>query len=216
MIIKSGRRVAKVKEVLVNEFQNSFDPTLDQEYLLNICSSIPVDQGLADGILGTKERGEDLYNTFLLNRILSTKEKIQNPIKCEEKALFENSSKKVTVKKNGKEKIIEANREIIGTLLALSAKHDKLIIFETALQYSLCRVPLSLAHPDGTRRKTTKSALRKVVKSYKTSTEEDKTPPKQNAAFLVDLMALIQTVLPVPVTYAELIKTLVSHLPKGY
>ena len=59
----------------------------------------------------------------------------------------------MTVKKNGKEKIIEVNREIIGTLLALSGKHDKLINFETALQYCLCPVPLSLAHPDSTRRK---------------------------------------------------------------
>ena len=121
----------------------------------------------------------------------------------------------MTVKKNGKEKIIEANQEIIGTLLALSAKQYKLINFETALQYSLCPVTLSLAHPDGTRHKTTKTALMKVVKSYKTSTEEDKSPPKQNAAFLVGLMALIGTVSPVPVTYAALVKTLVSHLPKG-
>ena len=122
----------------------------------------------------------------------------------------------MTVKKNGKEKIIEANQEIIGTLLALSAKHDKLIDFEIALRYSLCPVPLSLTNPDGTRRKMTKSALMNVVKSYKTSTEEDKSPPKQNAAFLVGLMALIGTVSPVPVTYAALVKTLVSHLPKGY
>ena len=56
----------------------------------------------------------------------------------------------------------------------------------------------------------------KLVKSYKTSTEKDKSPPKQNAAFLVDLIALIWTVSPVPVTYAGLVKTLVSHLPKGY
>ena len=122
----------------------------------------------------------------------------------------------MTVKKNGKEKIIEANQEIIGRLLALSAKHDKLIDFEIALRYSLCPVPLSLTHPDGTRRKMTKSSLMNVVKSYKTSTEEDKSPPKQNAAFLVGLMALIGTVSPVPVTYAALVKTLVSHLPKGY
>ena len=215
-IIKSERRVAKVKEVLANEFLNPFDPTLDQKYLFNIGSGIPVDQGSADGILATKEWGEDLYNTFLQNRILSTKEKIHNPIKRQEKALFENSSKKVTVKKNGKEKIIEANREIIGTLLALSAKHDKLINFGTTLQYFLCPVPLSLAHPDDTRRKTAKSALTKVVKSYKTKTKEDKSPPKQNAAFLVDFVALIRTVSSVSVTYAELAKTLVSHLPKGY
>ena len=46
---------------------------------------------------------------FLQNRILSTKEKIHNLIKSQEKALFQNSYKKVTVRKNGKEKIIEAN-----------------------------------------------------------------------------------------------------------
>ena len=108
-IIKSERRVAKIKEVLANEFLNPFDPTLDQKYLFNIGSGIPVDQGSADGILATKEWGEDLYNTFLQNRILSTKEKIHDPIKRQEKALSENSGKKVTVKKNGKEKLIEAN-----------------------------------------------------------------------------------------------------------
>ena len=100
--------------------------------------------------------------------------------------------------------------------MALSAKYDKLIDFETASQYFLCPIPLSLAHPDSTRHKMTKSALIKVVKSYKTSTEEYKSPPKQNAAFLVELMALIPTISPVPVTYAKLGKTLVSQLPKGY
>ena len=64
----------------------------------------------------------------------------------------------MTVKKNGKEKIIEVNREIIGTLLALSGKHDKLINFETTSQYCLGPGPLSLAQPDGTRRETMKSS----------------------------------------------------------
>lgn len=101
--------------------------------------------------------------------------------------------------------------------MALSAKQDKPIIFETALQYFLCLVPLSLAHPDGTTRKMNAwmSALMKVIKSFKTSTEEGKSPPKWKAAFSVDLMALIWTVSPVPVTYAQLVK-IVSHLPKVY
>ena len=98
-IIKSERTVAKVKEVLVSDFLNPFDPTLDQEYLFDIGSGIPVDQGLAEGILATKEREEDF--TLLQNRILSTKEKIYDPIKRQKNPLFENSGKKVTVKKNG-------------------------------------------------------------------------------------------------------------------
>ena len=133
-IIKSERRVAKVKEVLAKDFLSPSDPTLDQEYLFNIGFGIPVHQGLADGILVTKERGENLYKTFPQNRILSTKDKMHDPTKRQEKVPFENSGKKVTLKKNGKEKIIVANRKIIGTMLALSAKHYRLINFKTALQ----------------------------------------------------------------------------------
>ena len=98
-IIKLEHRVAKVNEVVANDFLDPFDPT----------SGIPVDQGLADRILATKEWEADLYNTFFKNRILSTKEKIHDPIKHQEKALFENSGKTVAIKKNGKEKIIEGN-----------------------------------------------------------------------------------------------------------
>ena len=102
-------------------------------------------------------------------------------------------------------------------MLALSAKHEKLINFEIAPQYPLCPVPISLANPDGSRRKTTKRALMKVVRSYENSTDEEETaPPKQNSAFLVNLMALIRTISPIPVTYAELVKILDDRLPKGY
>ena len=97
---------------------------------------------------------------------------------AKEKALFQNTGKKVSIQQNGEEVIVEVNREIIGTLLALSAKHEKLIDFKTALKYPLCPIPLSLAHPDGTRRKTTKSTLMKVISSYKTSDDEDTFPPK--------------------------------------
>ena len=90
----SKRRVAKVKEVLGNEFLDPFDLTFDQEYLFNIGSSIPVDQGLTDGIIATKEWEEDLYNTFLQNRILSTKEKIHDPIKRQEKLSLKTLAKK--------------------------------------------------------------------------------------------------------------------------
>ena len=43
-IIKSESRVEKVKEVLANEFLNPFDSALDQEYLFNIGSGIPVEK----------------------------------------------------------------------------------------------------------------------------------------------------------------------------
>ena len=57
----------------------------------------------------------------------------------------------------------------------------------------------------------------KHTHTHESSTDEERTtPPKQNSAFLVDLMALIRTISPIPVTYAELVKILVDRLPKGY
>ena len=71
--------------------------------------NVSIDKDLAEAILAMKDKGEDLYKVFLQNCILSTKEKIHDPIKWQEKTLFQNSSKKVTVKQNGKEKVIEVN-----------------------------------------------------------------------------------------------------------
>ena len=126
-IIKSEHRVTKLKEILGNEFLNPFDSSLEHEYLFNIGSGIPVDKDLAEAILAMKDKDDDLYKVFLQNHILSTKEKIHDPLSGKKKPFFKIPAKKDTVKQNGKEKVIEVNREIIGTLLALSAKHEKLI-----------------------------------------------------------------------------------------
>ena len=65
--------------------------------------------------------------------------------------------------------MVEANRNIIAKLLAYSAKFDKVIDFKTALKYPLFSVPLSLGHPDGTRRTTAKSSFMEVVLAYESS-----------------------------------------------
>lgn len=58
-----------------------------------------------------------------------------------------------------KEKIssVNADREIFGRLL-VTAKHRD-IDLKVVLSYELCSVPIALAHPDGTLRKTGKSTL---------------------------------------------------------
>ena len=66
---------------------------------------------------------------------------------------------KLLCKKENKIKEIDANRNIIGKFLSLSIKTNRLINFEEALKYPLHTVPLCLAHPDGSMRKTSKSKL---------------------------------------------------------
>ena len=44
------------------------------------------------------------------------------------------------------------NRNILGTVLAYSAKNERAIDFKNALTYPLGPVPLALAHPSGSRK----------------------------------------------------------------
>ena len=71
--------------------------------------------------------------------------------------LFSHTGKKVEVVINGKAKTIEANGNVISRLLALSSKLNRKIDMQAALKFPLSAVPLSLAHPDGSRRTTDKS-----------------------------------------------------------
>ena len=61
------------------------------------------------------------------------------------------SSRKVDIQANGKSKTLEANSNIISTLLAVSTRMNRVIDFKEALKYPLTSVPLNIAHPDGSR-----------------------------------------------------------------
>ena len=99
-------------------------------------------------------------------------------------------------------KTVEVNRDILGTLLALTAKIEKVINFENALENPLCSVPLSLACPDGTPRKTAKSklldVLRKRCRLPLTHPRENQPQKGSVAAFIIDLMPNIRMITGIP------------------
>ena len=121
------------------------------------------------------------------------------------------------LERSGKLKAVEINRNIIGKLLALSARSERLIDFQKALSYPLCSVPLSLANPDRSRRTTQKSKLSDVIYENSVVLECGDLPPKTSViAYLVDLMALIRTQTRTPATYEELALQLFMAIPPGY
>jgi len=86
---------------------------------------------------------------------------------------------------------VNADRELFGRLLVAAKNRD--INLKEVLSYELCSVPISLAHPDGSLRKTTKSALMHLLE--KDVTCRSSLPTSQlPTAFLIDAMALIQMV----------------------
>ena len=131
--------------------------------------------------------------------------------------LFKDCGKKVVVKKDGKLKSIEVNRNVIGNLLALSAKTGQLIDFNKALEFPLCPVDLNLSNPDGSRRSTQKSKLTEIIIRDSTLMDNAEFPKKSEViAYVVDLRALVRTITNIPGTYEELTLQLIRLLPTGY
>ena len=154
-ILSSEKKVQKLLRVLTSEYINPFDPNLDKDKLYNLSSGTPVGSELAREILDVLPNGKTTHQRFVEDRLESTDIKFHDPIKRQKLFLFSNGGKKMEIKaNNGKSKL--------GKLLSTSAKHERIIDFEKALEYPLTAVPLSLANADRSRRMTQKSALMAV------------------------------------------------------
>ena len=134
--------------------------------------------------------------------------------------MFGNFNRKVVVKKSSKEQSIESNKNILGNLLAISARNERAVNFKTALWYPLCPVPLSLANPDGSRKATKRSVLERIILKYAKEPVQhprESLPQKsQVSTFIVDLMASIRTIKELPDTYEDLTWKVLKSLPNGY
>ena len=161
-----------------------------------------------------------MFETFITDRILKKEILFHDPFKKRKLVLFKASSKKVSLTRSTVVKTVEVNRDILGTLLALTAKTEKVINFENALENPLCSVPLSLACPDGTPRKTAKSklldVLRKRCRLPLTRPRENQPQMGSVAAFIIDLMANIRMITGIPETYEDLTWVFIKTIPTGY
>ena len=220
-ILKSEVMVTNVVNVLSSEYINPFDSGLDKDYLVSVSSGVPLEAKEAvERILSFRKVGEESYNDFKRDRLSRKKIKFHHPIKRNELSLFSNTNKSIEIKTSTKTKVVEFNRNIVGTLLAYSARNEKMIDFEKALEYPLCSIPLSLANLDGSPRSTTKSKLLGVITQkceLPLQHPREIQPPKDSVgAFVVDFMAIVRTITEIPDTYEDLAWKLVKMLPLGY
>ena len=147
-IRKSENWTATLAQVISKDFLNPFDCNLDSTKLYNLSSGIPVDETGCLGILSIKDDGEKRYHDFVDNRLLTEETKFHDPLTRSKYTLFRSCSRKVNMlERSGKLKAVEVNRNVIRTLLALSARSERLIDFQKALSYPLCSVLLSLDNP---------------------------------------------------------------------
>ena len=123
------------------------------------------------------------------------------------------------IKKGDKTSTVSVNRDIIGSLLSFSTKHEKLINWESVLTYPLSPVPLSICSADGIRRKVIKRKLMEsILTEHKVDLKDAKALAIQQAesTLIVDLMAALRSFSSIPETYEELFRNLLSTFPKTY
>ena len=216
-IVKSEKWTASLQNTISQDFVNPFSTGLDPFKLYNLSSGIPVDDDKISSMLNVQKTGEEQYNDFVQNRLLSDEIKFHDTFTRNKLVLFKDCGKKVMVKKDGKLKSTEVSRNVIGNLLALSAKTGQLIDFNKALEFPLCPVDLNLFNPDGSRRSTQKSKLTEIIIRDSTLMDSTEFPQKSEViAYVVDLMALVRTITNIPGTYEELTFQLIRLLPMGY
>ena len=123
-ILKSEVMVTNVVNVLSSEYINPFDSGLDKDYLVSLSSGVPLqDKEAVERILSLRKVGEESYNDFKRDRLSWKKIKFHHPIKRNELSLFSNMNKFIEIKTSTKTKVVEFNRNIVGTLFAYSARN---------------------------------------------------------------------------------------------
>ena len=94
-------------------------------------------------------------------------------------------------------------------------KTGRNIDFEKTLSYPLSPIPLSISHPDGTRRKTEKSKLKDII--FKgIPIKKAELENCCNDVAVVDMMVLLNTFTSIPKTYGGLADKFVRALPQNY
>ena len=211
-IRKSKERVQNLLGVLKEEFVNPFSNDLDKSKLFNLSSGAPVDTSIADSILTSVERGCKRADEFVQQRLEDNQINFFAPIKKEKLLTFQASNKRAKCSTKGKVKELKIERDILGKLLALSLKNDA--SFD---MYCLGPVPLSIAHPDGTRRKTAKSKLLEILVEKCDLIDSTHLPPRNSVmSYVIDLLATVRLTTDIPTTFEELAKQVLKFLPSGY
>ena len=219
-ILKSEKLVTNIVRTLKEEYINPFAVELDQTKLINLSSGIPLATEAALDVMSIRKVGEEEYDNFRNERLLKKEKGFHDPIKRKNLKLFASGNRKVQIEKSSQVRTIEANRNVLASLLSLSAKTGQVIDFEKALTYPLSSVPLSLANPDGTRRTTAKSKLQGIILDHCSKPvghPKETSPDKSNvSAFLIDMMAVIRTLTEIPENYEELTWKFMKTLPRNY
>ena len=145
-ILKSNKIVAGIMNTTQQQFLNPFSPDLHKDKLYNNASGFPVKDSICQSLVMLESNAENVTKDFEERlKIDSTKDKsFFSPVKKNKYLSFENANVTITIPKNGKQKDITCQRDVLCLLVSTSYTTKKPVNIEKAMSHPLTPVPLSL------------------------------------------------------------------------
>ena len=175
-----------------NPFVNEDEDNAEGTTLSNILTGVVLPNEIADRLVNTSQIGTTSMHEFINTRLDTNKVCFWDSLKKLKIDTFKVTTRKISLKgTRGKVVTLNADRELFGRLLVVAKTRS--INLKEILSYELSCVPVSLVHPDGTMRKTVKSALMPILERNVDSVP--RLPVSElRTAVIIDAMALIQMV----------------------
>ena len=199
---KAARK--KADEGLVQDVMNVMSGWINpfsaanDDPMKNISSGLVAPTAVSQDILRAFDVGEDKLQQFIKDRLLSSAVPFHERIPALKLKTFANTAKSSSLKLRGKEVVVRADRGFFSRLVVLA--QTRYMDLQRVFHYSLGPLPSALATPDGQLAKMSKSTLLDTLE--KDCQPAESVPP--GATWIVDAMAILQSMFSPPRTFAHL------------
>ena len=156
------------------------------EDLINFATGVVLPTELADALISCTERGRQQMSSFINKRVNANDVSFWDAIEKLKVKTFMATTKTIRLKAADEKLItVKADRDLFGRLLIVAGVRE--VNLRDVLSYELSAVPCSLAHQDGTLRKTVKSVMASLLE------ENVDSPPRlpateRSIVFVIDAM----------------------------
>ena len=174
--------------------------------LFNISSGLVADKAVTAVILGAKKTGKDACEKFVKERLVKGVVEFFYPIAKNNLKSFVTMAKQVKIKLKNREISIKADRPLFTRLIVMA--QNRSFNMRDVLSYSLGPLPWSIALADGYLVKNNKAKSLQFL-------EKDMLPldtVATGATWIIDGMALFQSMKNVSATFKEIANTVLKAL----
>lgn len=194
---------------IVKGIQSTMDPFIQEadDNLYCLTSGQRVAEPIKNDLLNFITKGET-WSAEFREACFKDPSRFERPIPRRKLQNFASASLKSKIKSKEKVHEVQGTRDLFARLLLISTVEK--IDLEKVLQFPLTPVPLSLAHPDGSRNTTDKAKLMHKLESF----VKDPAMPTDIEASIVDATFFLHVQRQLPLTFGEIAKILLHQLIK--